>query len=129
MGAEWGLRPSSCDNRAVRTDLVEDLEEFVRLGSLWDDAECAGMVDRLLAESEATDDPLPARLGRFIEAVLIRNRMGDVSTHLVCDIEAIVYPRLWKLIEAIRDGMPDGELRTRIEVMNRRLSRLFVDET
>jgi len=29
----------------------------------------------------------------------------------------------------VRDGMPDGELRTRIEVMNRRLSRLFVEES
>ncbi len=114
---------------AVRTDLADELEEFVRLGQLWDDEGCAGMVDRLLVESERTDDPLPARLGRFIEAVLIRSRMGDVSMHLVCDIEAIVYPRLWKLIEAVRDGMPDGELRTRIEVMNRRLSRLFVEES
>ena len=112
----------------VRTEIVDELEEFVRLGSLWDDAACAAMVERLLAESEEHDDWLPARLGRFIEAVLIRNRMGNVSTHLVCDIEAIVYPRLWKLMEAVRDGMPDGELRTRIEVMNRRLSRLFVEE-
>ena len=112
----------------MRTAIVDELEEFVRVGHLWDDAGCAAMVDRLLRESEETDDPLPARLGRFVEAVLIRTRMGDVSTHLVCDIEAIVYPRLWKLIEAVRDGMPDGELRTRIEVMNRRLSRLFVEE-
>ena len=44
-------------------------------------------------------------------------------------IDAIVYPRVWKLIEGIRDGMPDSELRTRIEVMNRRLARLFVEET
>jgi hypothetical protein len=114
--------------KGVRVDLADELEEFVRLGGLWDDAVCAGMVDRLLAESTETADPLPARLGRFIEAVLIRSRMGDVSQHLVCDIDAIVYPRLWKLVEAIRDGMPDGELRTRIEVMNRRLSRLFVEE-
>ena len=114
---------------AVRTDLADDLEEFVRRGQLWDDAGCASMVDRLIEESETTDDPLPARLGRFIEAVLIRSRLGDVSTRLVCDIEAIVYPRVWKLIEAVRDGMPDGELRTRIEVKNRRLSRLFVEET
>jgi len=44
-------------------------------------------------------------------------------------IDAIVYPRVWKVIEGIRDGMPDAELRTRIEVMNRRLARLFVEET
>jgi hypothetical protein len=45
------------------------------------------------------------------------------------EIEAVVYPRIWKLIEAIRAGMPDGEVRTRLEVMNRRLARLFVEET
>ena len=31
-------------------------------------------------------------------------------------------------MEAVRDGMPDGELRTRIEVMKRRLARLFAEE-
>ena len=77
----------------------------------------------------ATDDPLPGRLGRFLDAVRLRQRVGDVSAPMRAEIEAIVYPRVWKVIEAIRDGMPDGELRTRLEVMNRRLARLFVEET
>jgi hypothetical protein len=31
-------------------------------------------------------------------------------------------------MEAARDGLPDAELRTRIEVFNRRLSRTFAQE-
>jgi hypothetical protein len=44
------------------------------------------------------------------------------------DVEGVVYPRLWKIMEAVGDGMPDGELRTRIEVFNRRLARCFANE-
>jgi hypothetical protein len=112
----------------MRMELADDLEEFVRLGNLWDAGECAAMVDRLTAESEG-GDPLPARLGRFLEAVSIRMRISDVPSQLRVQIDAIVYPRVWKVIEGIRDGMPDAELQTRIEVMNRRLARLFVEET
>ena len=110
-------------------ELADELEEFVRLGHLWSDTECTAMVAMLTAESEETDDPLPARLGRFLDAVNLRTRLGDVPGPLRVQIDAIVYPRVWKLIEGIRDGMPDAELRTRIEVMNRRLARLFVEET
>jgi hypothetical protein len=35
---------------------------------------------------------------------------------------------VWKLMEAARDDLPAGELQTRLEVMNRRLSRLFARE-
>jgi hypothetical protein len=113
----------------VRSQLADELEEFVRLGHLWSDTDCTAMVERLTAESEATGDPLPARLGRFLDAVNLRTRLGEVPPSLRVEIDAIVYPRVWKLIEAIRDGLPDTELRTRLEVMNRRLARLFVEET
>lgn len=113
----------------MRDGLADELEEFIRRGDLWDDAACGAMVDRLRVEASSTDDPLPARVGGFLNAVRIRNQMGELPLGLACDIEGVVYPRLWKLIEGVRDGMPDGELRTRIEVMNRRLSRLFVEQS
>jgi hypothetical protein len=113
----------------VRVELADELEEFVRAGHLWNEEGCAAMVHRLLEESETTGDPLPARLGRFLDAVVIRTRIGEVPSNLRVQIDAIVYPRVWKLIEAVRDGLPDAELQTRIEVMNRRLARLFVEET
>jgi hypothetical protein len=113
----------------MRMELADELEEFVRLGHLWSNQDCAAMVEHLNAESETSGDPLPGRLGRFLDAVSIRTRLSDVPSSLRVQIDAIVYPRVWKLIEGIRDGMPDAELRTRIEVMNRRLARLFVEET
>jgi hypothetical protein len=113
----------------VRAAVADGLEEFVRAGHLWDPDACGEEVARLEAESATTDDPLPARIGRFLQSVQLRMRVGEVPPPLRVEIEAIVYPRIWKVIEGIRDGMPDAEMQTRIEVMNRRLARLFVDET
>lgn len=113
----------------MRVAVADELEAFIERGDLWHPEACGDMVARLAAETELTGDPLPQRIGRFLESVRLRQRVGDVSPTLRARIEAIVYPRVWKLIEAIRDGMPDGEIRTRLEVMNRRLARLFVEET
>ena len=113
----------------MRTAVADELEAFVEAGGLWDEASVARMVDWLAEESAATDDPLPARLGRFLDAVRLRQRVSNVPAPKRAEIEAIVYPRVWKVIEAIRTGLPDAELRTRLEVMNRRLARLFVEET
>jgi len=51
-----------------------------------------------------------------------------VRNEVAANIEAVAYPCLWKVLEAVRGGLPDGELRTRIEVMGRRLSRTFAEE-
>jgi len=113
----------------MRTDVADRLEAFVESGALWDDDELGALVTELAEETEATGDPLPGRLGRFLEAVRLRQQVSEVAAPFRAEIEAIVYPRVWKVIEAIRDGLPDAELRTRLEVMNRRLARLFVEET
>ncbi|MBA2280471.1 MAG: hypothetical protein H0W25_04440 [Acidimicrobiia bacterium] len=113
----------------MHDSIADDLEVFIESGALWDAEELGAVVARLSAETATTEDPLPARLGRFLEAVRLRQRVADVDPSMRAEIEAIVYPRVWKVIEGIRDGMPDAELRTRIEVMNRRLARLFVEES
>ena len=108
----------------VRMEVADDLEEFVRLGNLWDAHECAAMVERLAAETDAVDDPLPARLGRFLEAVSIRMRISDVPSQLRVQIDAIVYPRVWKVIEGIRDGMPDASVPINAHV-GQRIQQMF----
>ena len=108
--------------------MVNELEEFVRRGELWDPAELAALVERLEREAVETSDPIPSMLARPFNSLLVRQRMGDLPARMAHDIEGIVYPRLWKVMEAVRDGMPDGELRTRVEVMNRRLARRFAQE-
>lgn len=50
-----------------------------------------------------------------------------MRTPVAADIEAVAYPRLCKVLEAVHGGLPDGELRIRIEVMGRR--RTFAEES
>ena len=116
------------ENGRVQPQLVDELEEFVRQGDLWDQAEVEHLVDRLESESRATGDPNPGRLSSPFRALLVRMRAGDVSDRMAHEIEAVVLPRLWKVMEAARDGLPPGEVRTRIEVLDRRLSRTLAEE-
>jgi len=44
------------------------------------------------------------------------------------EVEAVIYPRLWKVLEAVRAGLPEGEQRARMQVLNRRLARLLAAE-
>ena len=109
----------------MRAELVDEIEEFVRRGKLWNEDDLNALIGRLESEADATDDPIPRQLSAPLRALLVRMRIGTVPNRLV---EGIVYPRLWKVMEAARDGLPDAELRTRIEVFNRRLSRTFAQE-
>jgi hypothetical protein len=115
--------------RTVRPALVDDLEEFIREGWLWDPPNLERVIERLEDESRDTDDPVPQMLAHPLRAILLRLGMGELPKRLANDLEGIVYPRVWKVMEAARDGLPDGELRTRIEVLNRRLSRRLVEES
>jgi hypothetical protein len=112
----------------MRLEMVDELEEFVSRGALWDDAELSQLIARLEAEADQDDDPIPRLLSQPLRSVLVRMQMKNVSPRMVNDVEGIVYPRVWKVMEAVRDGLPDGELRTRIEVLNRRLARRFAEE-
>ncbi len=113
---------------AVRTEVVDAIEAFIRDGSLWDADHLRAIIDRLEAEQRDHDDQFSGQLARFLSSIHMRMQVAEVPPRLAVDIEGIVYPRLWKVMEAVRDGLPDGELRTRIEVMKRRLSRLFAEE-
>jgi hypothetical protein len=112
----------------MRPELADELEDFVRDGDLWHSEKLQAMIDQLQAQGAEDGDPLPAMLAQQFNALLMRLRLGEVDQRFAKDVEGVVYPRLWKVMEALRDGMPDTELRIRIEVMNRRLARLFVDE-
>lgn len=112
----------------MRPQIVHELEGFIERGELWDERATSRLVDVLERESEETGDPLPASLAKVFTAVVLRSRMGPIDPHLAIDIEAHVYVRLYKILEACYDDLPDGEIRTRIEVLHRRLSRMLVDE-
>lgn len=113
----------------MREELVVDLEAFIHHRSLWERADLEAIVSRLRKEAELTGDPLPRLLAHPFNSLLIRLEIGAVPDRTARDVESIIYPRVWKVMEGVRDGVPDGELRTRIEVLNRRLARRFAEET
>ncbi|MDQ1426821.1 MAG: hypothetical protein QOK39_297 [Acidimicrobiaceae bacterium] len=115
-------------NERVRLALVDELEEFVRRGALWDAPELAALIATLESEAVTGADAVAGLLSQPLRSVALRTRMGAIPPRMANDVEGIVYPRLWKIMEAVRDEMPDGELRTRIQVFNRRLARCFADE-
>lgn len=106
------------------TDLVDELERFIERGSIWDGV----ALEAMGAVLAAAGGPLPRALGRAFAAVRLRLGMGPRSSQFRRDVEAVVYPGLWKVLEAVRDGLPTGEQRARIQALNRRLARLFADE-
>jgi hypothetical protein len=115
-------------NGRMRLAVVDGLEEFVRRGALWDPPELAALIASLEAEAVDQGDAMAALLTQSLRSVALRAQLGEVPPRVASDVEGIVYPRLWKIMEAVRDDMPDGELRTRIEVFNRRLARCFATE-
>ncbi|HEX3540562.1 MAG TPA: hypothetical protein VHT75_08990 [Acidimicrobiales bacterium] len=112
----------------MRLALVDELEEFVRRGGLWDEAQRAALLAQLEADAADHGDVIAGLLAQPLRSVGLRRQRGEVPRRMACDVDGIVYPRLWKIMEAVRDGMPDGELRIRIEVFNRRLARCFAAE-
>ena len=112
----------------MREALLDVLEAYLGSDDLWHEDNLRALVARLEAETEATGDPIPAQLCTPFRALLLRLQMGEVPRRLAFELESIVAPRVWKVMEAVRDGLPDGELRTRVEVFNRRLARTFAQD-
>ena len=108
----------------MASDVVAFLEDLFETGFTWDEAELADLADRL----EALGGSPVAELAHGFAGVRLRLRMGDVAEPLRREVEAVIYPRLWKVLEAVRAGLPEGEQRARVHVLNRRLARLLARE-
>ncbi len=104
--------------------VVAFLEQLFETGFTWDEAELADLSGRL----EALDGSPVAELAHGFAGVRLRLQMGDVAEPLRREVEAVIYPRLWKVLEAVRAGLPEGEQRARVHVLNRRLARLLASE-
>jgi hypothetical protein len=108
----------------VEPDVVTFLEQLFEAGFAWDETELADLAGRLTALGNS---PV-AELAHGFAGVRLRLGMGEVSEPLRREVEAVIYPRLWKVLEAVRAGLPEGEQRTRVHVLNRRLARLLAAE-
>lgn len=105
------------------SELADELERWIEGGALWEAVGLDAMQARL-----AELGTLSADLAHVFGALRLRLEMGPVAPSMRREVEAVVYPRLWKVIEAARLDLPAGEQRTRIQVLNRRLAQLFVLE-
>lgn len=105
-------------------DVVAFLEQLFETGFTWDEAELAVLSGRL----EALEGSPVAELAHGFAGVRLRLQIGDMAEPLRREVEAVVYPRLWKVLEAVRAGLPEGEQRARVHVLNRRLARLLASE-
>ena len=105
----------------MRQAIVEELERFIGAHSLWHRNELGQMIERLRAEP----DGVCHRLADNLAAVQRTIDAGTPTTRLVADVEGVMYPRLWKLMEAVWDALPDSELSTRATVLHQRLAPLL----
>ena len=108
----------------MASHVVAVLEELFEVGITWDEAELAALVDRL-ATLRAT--PV-SELAIGFAGVQARLETGEMAEPLRREVEAVVYPRLWKVLEAVQAVLPEGEQRARVHVLNRRLARLLASE-
>jgi hypothetical protein len=108
----------------VTPDVVAFLEQLLDTGFTWDEAELADLSDRLAALGRS---PV-AELAHGFAGVGLRLGRGELPERLRPEVEAVIYPRLWKVLEAVRAGLPEGEQRARVQVLNRRLARLLANE-
>ena len=97
-------------------------------GDLWNGDHLGRLVRRLRDESETTGDANPARLADALDVLRARVTSGPVVPRTAHEVEAIVFPRMWKVMEAARGGLPEGEVRTRIAALGQRLSGRLGEE-
>ena len=105
-------------------EVVAFLEQLFENGFTWDEGELGELCDRLAALKTSPVADLADGFG----AVRLRLQAGEMPEALHPEVEAVIYPRLWKVLEAVRSGLPEGEQRARVQVLNRRLARLLASE-
>ena len=105
-------------------EVVAFLEQLFETGFTWDEGELGDLAARLAALGAS---PV-AELAHGFDGVRLRLGMGEMPEPLRREVEAVIYPRLWKVLEAVRAGLPEGEQRARVHVLNRRLARLLAAE-
>ena len=101
-------------------DLADELEHLIERDAVWESAELGRCAHRLAAG----DGEPAASLARCL--VALEARLGAAAdARMRRDVESVLYPRLWKLVEAVRDGLPAGEQLNRVRALDRRLHDLL----
>ncbi len=108
----------------MQPDVITLLEDFFEDGFSWEEA----VLDDLTRRLAALEGSPVAGLAEGLAGVRHRLESGGVPEPLRREVEAVIYPKLWKVLEAVRAGLPEGEQRARVQVLNRRLARVLDTE-
>lgn len=102
-------------------DLADELERLIEQDAVWETGELGRCAQRLAVSPE---EPA-ASLARCLSVLQGRLEDAPVDDRMRRDIEGVLYPRLWKVVEAVRDGLPSGEQLNRVRALDRRLTELL----
>jgi hypothetical protein len=102
-------------------DLADELERLIEQDAVWESGQLGGCAERLAV----SPDPSATSLARCFSVLQGRLEGALVDDRLRRDVEGVLYPRLWKVVEALRDGLPTGERLNRVGALERRLTELL----
>jgi len=111
----------------MREWVVGQVLRFIEEGHLWQAGELDSLLDRLRTTAPGEGD-LAVRLADAFTPLVDRRSSGALPLRLRVDIEAVIYPRLWKVVEGVQIGVMDGDLRNRIDALRRGLARVLDEE-
>ena len=114
-------------DRTLHNGLVDEVLVFIEAGDIWID----GRLDALVAalrSGQSDGHALPSLLADGFGPLIERQAVGPVPIRLRADLEAVVYPRLWKLVEGILGEMTAGELVNRVDALHRGLNTVLHNE-
>ena len=95
------------------------MEEFIEGAGPASAAAVADLCARL-----RSDGPVASQLADGLEPLARTLEQGPLSGRRQMDVDALVLPRLWRLVEGWRDGLPDGEMLNRVHGLSDRLAEL-----
>lgn len=102
-------------------DLADELERLIEQDAVWDTGELGRCAQRLAVGPEE-----PALiLARCFSGLQQRLEDVPVDDRMRRNLEGVLYPRLWKVIEAVRDDLPPGEQLNRVRALDLRLTELL----
>lgn len=108
--------------------LAVELEAFIERDALLERSSLVEVVARIEGEAERHGGTVLSELGEIFRALLARLDLDPLTLAARRDLEAALYPRLWKILEAAQEELPAGEQRIRAQVTNRRLARMLAAE-
>jgi hypothetical protein len=111
----------------VRDWIIGQVLHFIEEGLLWKPGELDSLLDRLRTAAPGGDD-FALRLANGFTPLAERRLGSPLPLRLRVDLEAVVYPRLWKIVEGMQGDVLDGELHNRVDALRRGLARVLDDE-